>query len=210
MPLTLYGEPGWGSAIVELQLGWYGLDYRFELVGDLVRSAESRAALMPVNPLAQVPTLVLEDGRVMTESAAITLFLADRSGLDDLVPGAAAAERADFLRWLVFFVASIYPTYTFGDDPARFVPEPAGQEGFRLAVDAWRERLYRVAETAAGSPWFLGERFSALDIYAAVLSRWEPGPEWFRTEAPKLAASGAATRRLPALAAIARRNFPDA
>ncbi|MEZ5903853.1 MAG: hypothetical protein R3C69_01635 [Geminicoccaceae bacterium] len=50
MPLILYGEPGWGSAIVELQLGWYGLDYRFEPVGDLIRSAESRAALAPVNP----------------------------------------------------------------------------------------------------------------------------------------------------------------
>lgn len=210
MALILYGEPGWGSAIVELQLGWYGLDYRFERVGDLIASAESRAALAPVNPVAQVPTLILEDGRVMTESPAITLLLADRTGRDDLVPGPAAPERADFLRWLVFFVASIYPTYTYGDDPARFVPEPAGQEGFRLAVDAWRERLYRVAEAAAGSPWFLGERFSALDVYAAVLTRWEPGPDWFRREAPKLRASGAAVRGLPALAVIARRNFPDA
>jgi GST-like protein len=210
MPLTLYGEPGWGSAIVEPQLGWLGLDYRFERVGDLIRSAASRAALEPLNPLAQVPTLVLEDGRVMTESAAITLFLADRTGSDDLVPGAEAAERAEFLRWLVFFVANIYPTFTYGDDPSRFVPDPAGRDGFRQSVDAWRKRLYGIAEAAAGSPWFLGERFSALDIYSAVLTRWEPGPDWFRTEAPKLAASGAAARSLPALAAIARRNFPGA
>ncbi|MEZ5903852.1 MAG: hypothetical protein R3C69_01630 [Geminicoccaceae bacterium] len=125
------------------------------------------------------------------------------------MPGAGAAERADFLRWLVFFVASIYPTFTYGDDPARFVPEPAGRAGFSQAVDAWRKRLYRIVEAAAGSPWFLGERFSALDIYTAVLTRWEPGPEWFRTETPKLAASGAAARGLPALAAIARRNFPE-
>lgn len=209
MPMILYGEPGWGSAIVELQLGWYGLDYRFERVGDLIRSAASRAALEQINPIAQVPTLVLEDGRVMTESAAITLLLADRAGSGDLVPGAETAERAEFLRWLVFLVANIYPTFTYGDDPARFVPDPAARDGFRQAVDAWRQRLYRILEAAAKGPWFLGERFSALDIYLAVLTRWAPGPDWFQGETPKLAASGGAARALPALAATARRNFPE-
>ncbi len=210
MPMTLYGEPGWGSAIVELQLGWYGLDYCFERVGDLFLSAESRAALERVNPLAQVPVLRLEDGRVMTESAAITLLLADLTGSDALVPGAGAAERARFLRWLVFLVANIYPTYTYGDDPARFVPDPACRDAFARAVGAWRERLFQIVEGEAGEPWFLGERLSAIDLYLAVLTRWQPGPGWFGSKAPKLGAIGAAARGLPALATIARRNFPDA
>ena len=81
-----------GSAIVELQLGWYGLDHRLEQVGDLFLSAESRAALARVDPVAQVPVLVLEDGRVVTESAAITLLLADLTGSDALVPGAGTAS----------------------------------------------------------------------------------------------------------------------
>ena len=32
--MRLYGEPGWGSLIVEAQLDWYRLDYAFERVGD--------------------------------------------------------------------------------------------------------------------------------------------------------------------------------
>jgi hypothetical protein len=32
-----------------------------------------------------------------------------------------APERAKFLRWLVFIVANIYPTFTYADDPSRFV-----------------------------------------------------------------------------------------
>ena len=72
--MRLFGEPGWGSAIVEAQLDWYGIEYDFERVGNLFKSAESRQRLAAVNPLAQIPTLVLADGAVLTESAAITLL----------------------------------------------------------------------------------------------------------------------------------------
>ena len=91
--ITLYGRRGWGSAIVEAQLEWLGLDYTYEAVGDLLRSAEARRSLAPVNPLAQVPTLVLPNGQILTESAAITLYLADMTGRDDLVAGFAGAAR---------------------------------------------------------------------------------------------------------------------
>ena len=77
---TLHGTPGWGSAIVEAQLDWLGLPFDFVDCGDLFASAEARERLAMINPLAQVPTLVLPDGRVLTESAAITLHLADASG----------------------------------------------------------------------------------------------------------------------------------
>src|SRR6266852_5816364 len=79
--ITLYGRRGWGSAIVEAQLEWLGLDYTYEAVDDLLKSAEARRSLSPVNPLAQVPTLVLPNGQILTESAAITLYLADMTGV---------------------------------------------------------------------------------------------------------------------------------
>ena len=93
MTYKLYGRPRWGSALVEAQLVWYGLPFEFEEVGDLLRDPAARIALQKVNPLAQVPTLVLPDGRVMSESAAITLLLADTTGTDSLVPRSGAAER---------------------------------------------------------------------------------------------------------------------
>jgi len=90
MTYTLYGRAGWGSTIVEAQLVWYELPFKFEPLGDLFKSPEARAKLEKVNPLAQVPTLVLPDGSVMSESAAITLLLADITGDDSLVPGPGA------------------------------------------------------------------------------------------------------------------------
>src|SRR5579863_1906789 len=116
----LFARPGWGSVLVEAQLAWYGLPYQTKDVDDLFASAAARETLRPVNPLAQVPTLVLPGGQVITESAAITLHLADTTGCSDLVPAAGEAVRPAFLRWLIFIVANLCPTFTYADDPARF------------------------------------------------------------------------------------------
>ena len=203
---TLWGRPGWGSALVEAQLDWYGLPFDYETVGDLFKEPDAKARLQKVNPLAQVPTLVMPDGSVMSESAAITLLLADVTGSDSLVPGPGAAERAAFLRWLVFLVANIYPTFTYADDPARFVAVNAARDPFRAATDAYAQRLWRQVESAAGTPWFLGERFSALDIYVGVMTRWRPRRGWFETETPRLFAIARKTDKRPELEKTWRRN----
>jgi GST-like protein len=206
---TLWGRQGWGSTIVEAQLVWYGLPYAFEPVGDLLRQPDSRSKLEKVNPLAQVPTLVMPDGSVMSESAAITLLLADITGKDSLVPPADANERAKFLRWLVFIVANIYPTFTYADDPARFVSVNAARDPFRAATDAYAQRLWRQIEREAGSPWFLGERFSALDLYIGIMTRWRPKRGWFETETPRLFAIARRADHVPELVEVWKRNFPS-
>src|SRR5262245_57626263 len=111
MTYKLYARPGWGSALVEAQFVWYGLPFEIEDVDDLFKSEAARQRLSAINPLAQLPTLVLPGGEVMTESAAITLHLADVAG-GDLVPPPGEATRPRFLRWLVFLVANLYPTFT--------------------------------------------------------------------------------------------------
>jgi GST-like protein len=205
--MRLYGQPGWGSAIVEAQLDWYGIDYEFEATGSLWKSAEARDRLSQKNPIVQVPTLEMDDGSIMTESAAITLLLAEMTGNDSLVPSPGSDERARFLRWLIFIVANVYPTYTYGDEPARFVAEKDAQDGYERAVRAWGERMYSVLEDHASQPWFLGERFSAIDIYLCVMSTWDPGRKWFAEHAPKLFAIATAAEQVDKLNETWKRNF---
>lgn len=205
----LHGRPGWGSAIVEAQLVWYGLPFQFVDCGDLFASADARDRLEPLSPLAQVPVLVLPDGTAMTESAAITLHLADLTGRDDLVPGPQAAERATFLRWLVFLVANVYPTFTYSDDPTRFVKSADAAEAFRTEVETYRRRLWTIVEGATGSPHVLGQRWSALDIYLAVMTRWRPGPDWFADNAPFIRQAALRAAAQPRIAETLLRNFPS-
>lgn len=202
----LYGRPGWGSVIVEAQLAWYGLDYDLEVVGDLFEDDAARCALETVNPLGQIPTLVLSDGEIVTESAAITLLLAEQNPDATLAPPPGDALRATFLRWLIWFVANLYPTFTYADDPARFVAKEDAQKSFESAVNAYAQKLWRQAEEAAVGPWFLGDRFSALDIYVAAMTHWRPGRPWFAQHCRKIHEIALATDAEPRLAEVWRTN----
>jgi GST-like protein len=195
--------------LVEAQLEWLGLPFDFVEVPDLFQSEEGRRSLRSLNPLAQVPTLVLPDGSVMTESAAITLHLADATGTHDLVPPPGDSARPQFLRWLIFLVANIYPTFTYADVPTRFVPGDEAAKAFRNNVDAYAQDLWRMVEAEAGAPWFLGERFSALDICVAAMTRWRPRRKWFERHTRSLAAIASRADREPRLASVWKRNFPD-
>lgn len=208
--LTLYGRPGWGSVLIETQLVWYDIPFEFHGVGDLFTDADARQALEKINPLAQIPTLVLPDGSVMTESAAITLWLADQSHSHSLVPASTISQQSQFLRWLIFITSNIYPTYTYADEPSRFVPDASAQSGFAECVNQYAKKLYTILDEAASSPWFLGDRFSALDIYICAMSHWShPGPAWFRDHTSNLVAIAKETKALPKLSEIWMRNFPE-
>src|ERR1700735_1616192 len=102
--LTVYGAAGSGSIAVEAALTLLGIPY--DLVEAGARADEAaRERVAPVNPMRQVPTLVLEDGTIMTESAAILIWLADRHPESGLAPAPMAAEGAAFLR-LMLYVSS--------------------------------------------------------------------------------------------------------
>jgi GST-like protein len=204
----LFGRAGWGSVLIEAQLVWYALPYTFEEMDDLFTSQSAREKLAKVNPLSQVPTLVLPDGQVMTESAAITLHLAEVTHQTALVPPPGDSTRPKFLRWLVFMVANLYPTFTYADDPARFVTGEVAQTAFRKNVDAYAIRLWRMVEGEVTGPWFLGNRFSAMDIYIGVMTRWRPRRDWFAANLPRLTAVAQAVDQEPRLAEVWKRNFP--
>ena len=208
--MKLYENPGWGSAIIEAQLALLGLPVTLIPTGDIYADPTARAALAAVNPLIQIPTLILDDGTVMTESAAITLLLADLTGSTLLVPPPGDPLRPAFLRWLVFIVANIYPCFTFADVPTRFVPE-AEAEAYKARVTDHATTLWKVVASEAtqnGGPWLLGARFTALDIYLAVMIHWRPRRAAFERETPILAEIAARATARPDMVAVMQRNFP--
>lgn len=106
MPMTLYGHPRSGSAAVEAALVLTGQPYR--LVQAASWAPESALdELRRINPLLQIPTLVWDDGTVMTESAAILIELGLRYPASGLLPAAPAA-RAQALRGPVYIAANCY------------------------------------------------------------------------------------------------------
>lgn len=204
--ILLLGCKGCGNAIVESALALSGLPYEYEEV-DYSAGSPTRARLLEVNPLGQVPALVLPDRTVMTESLAMLHYVADRAPRAGLIPPPGEASRAVFYRWAAFLIAAVYPTFTYGDEPEKWVGDKAVAKQLRESTDRHREALWLQMEAAALSPWFLGERMSALDLYVAVMTRWRPGRKWFVANTPKLLAIAEKAAALPAVAPVMEKNF---
>lgn len=202
----LIASPGCGSAMIEMALLLAQAPHEVEEI-PFLQPGPARERLLALNPTGQVPTLLLPDGSVMTESAAIVLHLAERFPASGLAPPTESPERALFLRWLVFIVAQIYPTFTFTEAPSRWGVPAQLESAYQAAIVDYRLDLWRLVETAAGAPWFLGTRFSALDLFPTVMSHWSPGKALFDGRFPKLAAIGRQAEALPAVAQVMERNF---
>ncbi len=207
-PITIYGEKGFGSVPVEAALTLIGVPYQVVSPSKPFDVSDD-AAIAAVNPQRQVPALVFPGGEVMTESAAILIWLADRYPEAALAPPPLHHKRAAYLRWMSFVSAAIYSLFWIRDDPSRVIDGEA--EGKRL-----RERLaeriaacWRVMDgQVSPGRYILGGELSVLDLYVAVVSRWAPRRKRFYAEAPGLAQVVKRVDAEPRLAAFWAERFP--
>jgi GST-like protein len=204
--MLLYAAPGTGSALAEIALDWAGVPYDREVMTWEQVQARSHEALLAANPLHQLPTLVLDDGRVLTESAAIVLWLDETHPRAGLLPPPGSAGRVHALRWLMFLVTTVYPTFSYGDFPERFVSEEAARRELVSSTKSRRKSLWRQVDEAAMAPWFCGANPTMLDAYIAVMSTWTPRRPWFTQNAPRLYAIAQRTDELPQVAPAMWRN----
>lgn len=202
----LYTASGSGGMIVEIAFGIADLDVDIVDVSwdDLGWDSNT---LKELNPLGQLPTVVMPGGEVLTETAAIIQHIADVRPESGLVPAKDHPQRNAYLRWLTFLVSAVYPTFTYGDVPKRWVDgnEEAGKL-LRSGTDEHRKALYQYLERFCGEPWFLGDTFSAVDLYFWPMRHWRPGAGWFDGHCPKLAAVANKVDALPIAQFVAKRN----
>ncbi|MBA3811981.1 MAG: glutathione S-transferase family protein [Caulobacteraceae bacterium] len=196
-PFVVHGARGTGSVAVEAALTLLELPYRLE------EDPDGQAS-----PLGQVPALIPPSGGLMTESAAILIWLAEEHPSRQLSPAVGDPARPVFLRWMTFVSAAIYSLYWIRDDPSRLADE--AHEAVILERTAERiTRCWTVMEDGLSpGPFLLGERLTVLDIYVAVVSRWQPRRKRFYEVAPGI---GQAVRRVdadPRLAALWADRFP--
>ena len=199
--MKVIGTKGCGSVLAEAALILAGVSYTREEVDYEHPTPE----FLALNPLGQVPTIVMDDGSIMTETAAFAIWLDGEHPRAHLLPPIGNPLRAQALRWLIYLVAAVYPTFTYGDQPSKWVGD-AG-EALRVSSNAHRERCWQQLESAAKGPWFLGDRVSMLDVYIAVMTHWRPRREWFAANAPKLHTIAVALDTDPRLRPLWDANF---
>jgi len=180
-----------------------GLPYDLRPVN--VRKGEQRAqAFLALNPNGKVPVLV-EDGFVLTESAAILVYLAEKTG--KLLPKDGIG-RARVFEQLFFHASGLSPAFGNAGFFKRSSPEPQPIAEARFTTEA--ERLLGILDDKlASQPFVTGEEFTIADV-AHFGWMWRiqfPGltldgrpnlSRWFETVAARPAVQRA-TARLEAL-----------
>lgn len=183
---TLYGRKGSGSFAVEAVLAETGQKYKF-IEATPGADGKPHPGLLKLNPLGQVPTLVLPDKTVMTESAAMVIYLCDRYAKTGLAPAPTSKQRAAYLRWLVFMSANMYPSVLRLYYSDRFSTDVIAAAGIKDAALASLDREWGILSKALGKgPWLLGKKFSAADIYAAMLATWNQDMPAFYAKYPNV------------------------
>jgi GST-like protein len=204
--LILYGAPGFGSVVVEAALTLLGEPYEgVDIPADSPQAFLAKAK--EVNPMLQVPALVLPSGELMTESAAILIWLADTHGR--LGPSTTDPKRSQFLRWMTFIPASIYSLYWVRDEPSRLA---ADKDAEAVIQERTAERIaecWRIMdEQVAPGRYILGDELTVLDLYVTVISRWTPRRRRFYEVAPKMAEVVRRVDADPRLARLWAERFP--
>lgn len=211
-PLTLYTARGSGGVAVEAALTLIGAPFtRIDAYTWDQDDPQSGDQVLAANPMRQVPALVLPGGEVLTESAAILIWLAEAYPEARLAPPPGDPSRGQFLRWMSFVSSAIYSLYWVKDDPARLAPDPVAQPVLEARV------LERIAECwgkmgAQISPgdYLLGDELSMLDLYVNVVSRFRPRRSRFNEAAPSMAASVRRVDEDPRLADLWRERLGPA
>ncbi|QFH49923.1 glutathione S-transferase family protein [Leclercia adecarboxylata] len=201
--IKVYGVPGWGSAISEVMLTLADIPYQFINVDGFDKPGETRELLEKLNPLCQVPTLELENGEIMTETAAIALLVLDRC--PDLAPPVGHADRQQFQRLLIWLVANVYPTFTYADYPERWAPD--APEQLQQSCREYRKSLYLWLDNhLKATPYTFGGQITLIDCYLCVMRTWGPRPDWFAANTPNITAIADSVCKLPKLHKVLKAN----
>jgi GST-like protein len=204
---TLYGSQGSGAAAVEAALVLAGLPFRTVDAASW-QPGPGLDELARVNPLAQVPTLVLPDGKVMTESAAILVHLGVAHPQSGLLPD----DPSQAIRGLVYIAANCYSAIGIIDYPERYCADPDDDERKRI-VAGTRKRLHYLwdvfADTFPAQPYLTGQRLGALDLLATVVSKWSGARQHLAKSRPAFGALLQQVEDDPRIAPIFARYWPS-
>lgn len=164
--LKLFHSPDSRSSRFIWLLEELGVSY--ELVYCTIKRRSGAGAPDPKNPHPErrVPAL-LHDDRLVTEQIAIALYLLEIFPGSDLEIPVGSRERGTFLSWLGFWAAEADPVYNARLSYADRLDAITQRDSSRVTA--------RVAGALAASPYLVGERFTAADLFLSGPFEWDPG-----------------------------------
>lgn len=142
-----------------------GVPYDLHVL-DIRTGEQLKPDYLAVNPMGKVPA-ISHRGVVVTEQAAVALYLGDLFSEAGMAPAIDAPRRGAYLRWMVFYGSSFEPALV--DHALKRPPLPrnnAPYADYETVVSIVNEQVRRAA------PFWLGEQFSVADVLWGSALLW--------------------------------------
>lgn len=163
--ITLFHAPQSRSSRMVWLIEELGIDWEVRYCQIAVRNGQAVGKADPANPHpdGKVPAL-LHEGALITESAAIALYLADLFPEADLGASVGTAERGPLLTWICWAVGELEPAI-WSKMTGEADRDPLAKARYQAAVDRLLEALWV-------GPYLMGERFTAADVMVGSSLAW--------------------------------------
>ncbi len=169
--IKLYGLPRSRSTRITWLLEELGLDYEYIALSPDQKGLKSPEYLA-INPGGKVPSIV-ENGVILTESGAITTYLADKHTDCGLIPSPGTTQRAHYDRWSYFALCELeQPLWTIGKHTFVLPEEKRVPAVIPTAQWEFQHALTLFSEGLGDKPYILGDDFQAVDILLGHTLFW--------------------------------------
>jgi glutathione S-transferase len=165
--MKLYYAPGSSSLLPHIGLREAELPFESIKIDEHTKAISGGGDFRNVNPLGYVPALVLDDGTLLTEGAAIVQYIADLVPEKKLAPPNGTIERVKLQAWLNFVASEMHKG---GFSPLFYkgIPE-VGREVFRERL---RKRFLHLEAHLSSNEYLMGNDYSVADAHLFVVSNW--------------------------------------
>lgn len=181
--IKLYGTPPTRALRVIWLLNELGLEYELHPV-DLLKGEARQLPFLDLNPAAKVPVLV-NGSVVLTESAAIQLYLADKHREAGLIPQ-TVEDRGQMYRWIFFLVTEIeQPLWRIARHTFIYPEDKRLPQDVDLARQECLQMVAVLERHMKGREFMVGDRLSVADFNAAYTLDWANETEMLG-DAPRL------------------------
>jgi glutathione S-transferase len=168
--MKLYGTPPTRALRVIWLLNELGLEYEM-LPVDVLQGENQKQDFLTLNPAAKIPVLV-DGSLVVTESAAIQLYLADKNPQAGFIPE-TVEDRAQMYRWIFFLVTEIeQPLWRIARHTFLYPEEKRLPQDVDLARQECVEMVAVLERHMEEREFMVADRLSVADFNAAYTLDW--------------------------------------
>ncbi len=164
--MKLYYSPGSCSLCPHIALREAGAEFELVRVDLREKKLADGGDYIPVNMKGQVPTLELDSGERLIESAAMLQYIADHYPQANLAPATGGMDHYRFLEWLSFIGSELHKTF-----PPIFVPRYP-PEYKPMARQTLERRFVNLDQHLADNEYLMGDQFTVADAYCFAIVNW--------------------------------------